>query len=494
MKILFVTSEIHPLIKTGGLADVSRSLPLALHRLGLDIRILVPGYQSVLSQLPRIRRQHSLAEHASSINSPARLLEATLPGTELPLLVLDCPALYDRPGSPYLGPDGKDWSDNALRFGLLNLVGAWLCSPRSTMSWHPDIVHCNDWQSALIPALLRYQENPSTKSVMTIHNLAFQGNFNPQWVSRLGLPIEGFHMQGFEFYGQLSFLKAGINYADKITTVSKSYAAEIQTPAFGCGLEGLLQYRSADLTGIVNGIDEEWDPAQDTALAASFDVAHLAGKKRNKRALQRESGLPQDPSTMLLGLVSRLTNQKGIDLLLDCVEAVMPHPVQFVILGSGEVIIEQRLKQLRQRYPEQLSVTLAFDEALSHRIIAGSDLFLMPSRFEPCGLAQMYAMAYGTLPLVHRTGGLADTVTDCTEKTLKNKTATGFSFDEITPEQLLATLLRAIACYQQKKEWRALQRNGMRRDFSWNKAAAEYISVYQSLLGIIQAPTSEPSH
>ncbi len=482
MKILFVTSEIHPLIKTGGLADVSRSLPLALHRLGLDIRILLPGYQSVLRQL-KIIRKHSLADHPSPISTPARLLEAILPETDLPVLVLDCPALYDRPGSPYLGPDGQDWPDNALRFGFLCQVGAWLCSRRSTIFWHPDIVHCNDWQAALIPMLLRHQENPTTRSIMTIHNLSFQGNFDPQWVTRLRLPINDFHMHGFEYYGQLSFLKAGINYADKITTVSTSYAAEIQTPEFGCGMEGLLQNRSTDLTGIVNGIDEEWNPARDTALAASFDVARLAGKKRNKQALQRESGLSVDPSIMLLGLVSRLTHQKGIDLLLDCMEAVMQYPVQLVILGSGEPIIEQRLKQLKQDYPEQLNITLAFDEALSHRIIAGSDLFLMPSRFEPCGLAQMYAMTYGTPPLVHRTGGLADTVTDCTAITLKNKTATGFSFDGISSDQLLSTLSRALTCYQQKKDWRMLQRNGMRKDFSWNKAATEYISVYQSLTG-----------
>lgn len=482
MKILFVTSEVHPLVKTGGLADVSHSLPRALHHLGLDIRILVPGYPSLLAQLPQASLCCPVA--SPTRGAPARLLQAALPGTEVPLLILDCPALFDRPGTPYQHPDGLDWPDNALRFGFLCQVGAWLCGPRSALPWRPDLVHCNDWQSALIPALLHHEPPPVTPSVMTIHNLAFQGNFEPQWVTRLGLPMESFHMHGLEFYGQLSFLKAGINYADKITTVSKSYAAEIQTPAFGCGMEGLLQHRRADLTGILNGIDEAWNPTCDPAIAAPFDATHLAAKARNKRALQRECGLARDPDILLMGLVSRLTHQKGIDVLLACMEALTQYPVQLVVLGSGEAAIEQRLRHWAHLYPERVSVSLAFDEALSHRIIAGSDLFLMPSRFEPCGLSQMYAMAYGTPPLVHRTGGLADTVTDCNAQTLANKTATGFSFDELTQEQLLTAILRAIGCHQQKKEWKSLQRNGMRRDFSWDKAAAEYVGVYRSLVSV----------
>ncbi|MHB8353093.1 MAG: glycogen synthase GlgA [Burkholderiales bacterium] len=481
MKILFVTSEVHPLIKTGGLGDVSRSLPWALHRLGLDIRILVPGYTAVLAKLPQAKLCCPVALPMRDAK-PARLLQAQLPGTDVPVLILDCPELYDRPGSPYQAPDGHDWPDNALRFGFLCQVGAWLCHPQSALNWHPDIVHCNDWQSALIPALLRHQVNPVTRSVMTIHNLAFQGNFEPQWVTRLGLPMESFNMHGLEFYGRFSFLKAGLNYADKITTVSNSYASEIQTPAFGCGMEGLIQHRRTDLTGIVNGIDEEWNPARDPTLTAPYDASHLAAKARNKRTLQRESGLTRDPAILLIGLVSRLTHQKGIDILLECMEALTQCPVQMVILGSGEAAIEQRLKYWAERYPERVSVTLAFDEALSHRIMAGCDLFLMPSRFEPCGLSQMYAMTYGAPPLVHRTGGLADTVTDCTAQTLANKTATGFSFDELTPELLLTTILRAIAYHEQKKEWRSLQRNGMRQDFSWGKAAEQYASVYRTLV------------
>jgi starch synthase len=481
MNILFVTSEVHPLIKTGGLADVSRSLPRALHQLGLDIRILLPGYPAVLKQLPKAQACCQVTS-ATADGPPARLLQALLPGTEVPVLVLECAALYDRPGSPYQDASGKDWTDNALRFGLLCQVGTWLCGPHSALDWRPDIVHCNDWQSALIPALLHHQENPATRSVLTIHNLAFQGNFEPQWVTRLGLPMESFHMHGLEFYGQLSFLKSGINYADKITTVSKRYAAEIQTPAFGCGMEGLLQLRSDDLTGIVNGIDEEWNPARDPTIAAGFDATHLAAKARNKRALQHECGLTRNPAIMLIGMVTRLTHQKGLDVLLACMEALTQYPVQLVVLGSGEAAIEQRLQHWAHLHPDRVSVTLAFDEALSHRIMAGCDLFLMPSRFEPCGLSQMYAMAYGAPPLVHRTGGLADTVTNCTPKTLADKTATGFSFDELTPEALQTTLLRAIACFEEKKGWRALQRIGMRRDFSWDKAAAQYLAEYRQLV------------
>ncbi|MDE1990604.1 MAG: glycogen synthase GlgA, partial [Betaproteobacteria bacterium] len=381
-------------------------------------------------------------------------------------------------------PDGRDWEDNALRFGFLCHVGAWLSNAPAPLSWSPDVVHCNDWQAGLVPALLRHRQGPFVPSVITIHNLAFQGNFDPLWVTRLGLPMDSFHLQGLEFYGRLSFLKAGINYADRITTVSPRYAREIQTPELGCGLDGLLRHRSADLVGILNGIDDSWNPAHDPALPAAFDDRRLAaGKRRNKAVLQGECGLAKDPDVPLLGLVSRLTYQKGIDLLLEALPVLMAQPLQLAVLGSGEAVMESRLREAASAYPGRVGVTLDFDEPLSHRIIAGSDLFLMPSRFEPCGLAQMYAMRYGTPPVVRETGGLADTVVDCTDDALRERKATGFTFHNATPDDLAAAVQRALATYGNRTGWRLLQKTGMRRDFSWKRAAADYVGIYRALSG-----------
>lgn len=481
MKILFATPEIHPLAKTGGLGDVSHALPLALRKAGVDVRVLVPGYRSVMARIGTASTVCTL-DALAPIWSPARLLEARLPETELPLWVVDCPTLYDRQGSPYQNPDGRDWDDNALRFGFLCHVAAWLGSVPAPLTWSPDVVHCNDWQTGLIPALLRFRASRA-RSVITIHNLAFQGNFDPLWVSRLGLPIESFHMHGLEFYGRLSFLKAGINYADQLTTVSPRYAQEIQMPEFGCGLEGLLRHRRSDLTGILNGIDEAWNPAHDPLLPAPFEARRLvAGKNLNKAALQTHCRLDSEPGTLLAGLVSRLTYQKGIDLLLDSLPRLMALPMQFAVLGNGEADMERRLLAAAKTYPGRMSVTLDFDEPLSHRIIAGSDLFLMPSRFEPCGLAQMYAMAYGTPPVVRKTGGLADTVVDCREDTLQAGQATGFIFNEATSDALAGAVQQAFATYGIRKSWRTLQKAGMRRDFSWQRAAVQYEDIYRSLV------------
>ncbi len=478
MKILFVSSEIHPLIKTGGLADVSRSLPLALHQSGVDIRVLVPGYPPVMARLTEPCQVHPLAPEL--LRSPAQLLQTTLPGTSLPLLVLDCPALFDRPGpSPYQNPQGQDWWDNALRFGALSRMAQHLCSPHSRLTWSPDLLHCNDWQSALAPALLTLNGQPTFPTLLTVHNLAFQGNFDPLWLSRLGLPIQAFHPEALEFHGQLSFLKAGLRFAQRITTVSPRYAQEIQTAQFGCGLEGLLHQRRGDLTGILNGIDPEWHPATDPLIAHAYDLSNLAPKALNKEALQRHLGLRPEPQSLLVGMVTRLTHQKGIDLVLDRLEPMMHQPIQFAILGSGDSPIENRLREFSQRYPKRISVTLAFSEPLSHQIIAGSDLLLMPSRFEPCGLTQLYAMTYGTLPLVHRTGGLADTVLDDADP--DQQSATGFCFDEPSADALWNTLLRALECHTRTARWQTLQANGMRRDSSWGHAAREYLSLYETL-------------
>ncbi len=487
-KILFVTSEIYPLVKTGGLADISGALPLALKKIGLDVRVLTPGYPPILDQLPDAKPLADISALAGELG-PARILGATMPGNDLQLLILDCPALFARPGGPYLSPEGLDWEDNVLRFGLLCRAGALISSADSPLEWKPDIAHCNDWQSGLIPALLHYNPKPHAKSVMSIHNLMFQGKFEREWVTRLGLPAASYSMHGVEFYGQFSFLKAGLFFAEQITTVSRTYAEEIQTPEFGCGMDGLLQGRRADLHGIVNGIGDDWHPATDTYLYQPYDFASLNNKAANKLQLQRELNLKNAADTPLLCMVSRLTRQKGIDLMLDCTPDLLRGGAQLAVLGSGEAEFEQRLRKLALQYPGQIGLTLGYNEGLAHRMIAGGDIFLMPSRFEPCGLAQMYAMAYGTPPVARRTGGLADTITDGDETALDDGIATGFLFDGPSSASLMNAIRRALAQYRKKPAWRAIQQTGMRHDFGWKKAAKAYAEVYRLAL---QSPERQP--
>lgn len=484
-KILFVTPEIYPLVKTGGLADISGALPLALLKLGLDVRVLVPGYPPILEKLPDAA---PLADVSALLGEPdsARLLGATIPGGELPLLVLDCPMLFARSGGPYLSPEGRDWEDNVLRFGLLNQVGALLASGDSPLPWLPDVVHCNDWQSGLIPALLHYSDKPHAKTVMSIHNLMFQGNFGREWVTHLGLPASAFNPEGVEFYGHFSFLKAGLYFADQITTVSRTYAEEIQTPEFGYGMDGLLKWRRDVLHGIVNGIGDDWRPASDPYLHTRYDRQSLRTKAANKQALQDEMNLALEADAPLLCMVSRLTRQKGIDLLLDCMPDLVQGGAQIAVLGSGESQYEARLGDLARRYPGRIGISITHNEALAHRLIAGGDMFLMPSRFEPCGLAQMYAMNYGTPPVARRTGGLSDTIVDTTDAALHDGIATGFLFDGQSSASLMYTMRRALTCYEKKKVWRIIQGNGMKRDFSWTRAAKAYVDVYRTIL---QLPT-----
>ncbi|WP_298156992.1 glycogen synthase GlgA [Ferrovum sp.] len=481
MNILFLTSEIHPLIKTGGLADVSRSLPLALHALGHGVRILLPGYVGVQAQLTDI---HCILEDFPHglLPAPARLLEATLPDTALTLWILDCPKLFERAGGgPYQDEKGKDWPDNPARFGAFCAAGAWLAQQAGArLNWAPELVHCNDWQTALTPALMKFWACP-VPSVLTIHNLAFQGNFPAHWCSSLHLPSSEFHMESLEFHGQLSFLKAGIVHANQITTVSPRYAREIQTPQMGCGMDGLLRRRASDLSGILNGIDELWNPETDVFLPFHYTARKLQGKARLKKHLQKKMGLPVLPDVLLIGMVCRLTWQKGIDLILDTLEDWLTEEVQVVVLGSGDPETERQLAHWSSRAPERVRVVLGFNEVRSHEIIAGSDLFLMPSRFEPCGLAQMYAMTYGTLPLAHATGGLADTILPYRAQG-HSVEGTGFLFENPVPHEFHETLGQAVACFHQKDVWNQLMHHAMARDFRWNKAALEYQTLYQTLL------------
>jgi len=480
IKILFVTSEVAPLIKTGGLADVSGALPAALRAIDVDVRVLVPGYPQVMAKIG----PHEVVANFPAIPGfpPAKLIFSIM-ANGVPLLVLDCPILYQRTGGPYSDPTGHDWVDNPLRFGLLSKVGAILGSKESPLSWHPDLVHGNDWQTGLIGAYLSVAAG-AVPNIITIHNLAFQGNFRPMKVQMLQLPPSSFGVNGLELYGNMSFLKGGLYYAYHITTVSPNYAREIQGEELGFGLQGLLSARHSDVTGILNGIDtDEWNPETDKYLEAHFGPARLAGKAKNKAALQSRMGLAVDAEIPLLGVVSRLTHQKGLDLLLEIAHHLVELPVQLVILGSGEAFMQQAAQDLAEQYPGKVAAMIGFDEGLSHQIEAGADMFIMPSRFEPCGLNQFYSQRYGTPPIVHDTGGLTDSVVDCTPETLKDGTASGFVFSGMTADNLFATIKRAVELYHDTRKWKALCKNCMTKDFSWETSAKAYREVYMKVLG-----------
>jgi starch synthase len=479
MKILFATSEVAPLIKTGGLADVSGALPAALREIGVDVRVLVPGYNQVMAQLAQYKFEAAFNDLPGF--PAARLLSGVMPN-KVPLFVLDCPSLYRREGGPYQDATGHDWVDNALRYGLLSKVAAVLGSNASPLGWHPDLVHCNDWQTGLAPAYLHYSPG-AAPSIITIHNMAFQGIFAASMVQSLHLPKSCFNINGVEFHGSMSFLKAALFYADHITTVSPNYAKEIQQEELGFGMQGLLATRRDDLTGILNGIDtNEWDPAKDKHLARQYSIANIAGKAANKEALQSRFGLNLEPDMALLGVVGRFTEQKGLDLLLEIAPLLTELPVQLALLGSGDAQMQKTARNLSHLYPGKISVHIGFSEELSHMIEGGADMFVMPSRFEPCGLNQFYSQRYGTPPIVHATGGLADSVVDCTETTLRDGTASGFLFNAMTADDLISTIRRAVELYHDHIKWYALRKICMTKDCSWEASAKAYRAVYLKVL------------
>ena len=483
MKVLFVSSEVFPLIKTGGLADVSGSLPNALQGLGVDIRILMPGYKSVLNQLADLQ----LIGHLQNLPhiDYAELLLGTIKATKVKVIAIKAAALYERDGGPYTDQNGLEWQDNPVRFGILSKVAAILASDHSPISdWRPDIVHCNDWQTGLAPAYMSLTEHSAAKSIISLHNMAFQGCYSPNWATSLGLPSSGFSIEGYEYHGQLSFLKAGIFYADAITTVSPRYAKEIQTAAFGFGLEGLLSKRSDEIKGILNGIEtDEWNPEHDKYLSRNYNCQDLSGKQEVKAALQQSLGLHVDANAPLLGVVSRLTHQKGLDMLIPHLQTLIDQGCQFALLGSGEMGMEASFQNIAIHNPGRVSVTIGYNEPLSHQIMAGCDMFIMPSRFEPCGLNQLYGLAYGTPPIVNATGGLADSVIDSNHAHIGNKTANGFVMIEASAHGLLACIRRAVDMYlHDKNTWLQIQKTGMSQDLSWDKSAQEYLAVYQSLM------------
>ena len=475
MKILFASSEVYPLIKTGGLADVSGSLPVAFAELGHDVRIVMPGYQQAMR----------LAEDVQSISAFStalgivEILQGKLPGTTVPVWMVNAPEYFARDGNPYLNDDGHLWEDSAERFGQFCFAIVEIAQNRAGLEWQPEIVHCNDWQTGLVPALLNAEpRRPVT--VFTIHNLAYQGVFPYSSFIDLGLPNNLWSIDGLEFYGQMSFMKGGLSFADQITTVSPNYASEIQTEEYGYGLNGLLSHRSDVLSGIINGIDQqEWNSATDSHLVKNYSQDSLALKIENKRSLQDTYDIERIDDKPLIGMIGRIVEQKGIDLVIDAIRDLLALDIQLVILGTGSTEYEQQLSQLATEFPRHIGVKIGFSERLAHQIEAGADIFLMPSRFEPCGLNQMYSLRYGTLPVVRLTGGLADTVVDATPENILAGTATGFVFMEASADALSTAIERAVALYQQKSRWNRLQITAMQQDYSWQKSASRYIDLFE---------------
>jgi len=475
-KILFVTSEAHPLIKTGGLADVSGSLPKALLEHGLDVRLIIPNYQDI-----KTTEEIFYKSTVQVGNVNVNILETRLPGTQVPVLLVDYPKFFDYPGNPYADEQGNAWINNAERFALFCRATVEVAMNRAYLDWTPDIVHCNDWQSGLVPALLSLESGrPAT--VFTIHNMAYQGLFPKETRVLLKLPRQLWSPSGIEFNGLLSFIKGGLAYADRIVTVSPNYAAEIQTPDFGCGLEGLLSYRKDDLFGIINGIDfENWNPEIDTNITEPYNVLTLDKKRLNKTALQQKYSLTVDNKIPILAVISRLVEQKGIDLILECLPELLSLPLQFILHGRGNKHFEQQLSHFGKTYPKQIVIILGYDEVLAHQIEAGADILLMPSLFEPCGLNQLYSQRYGTIPVARKTGGLADTIVDVAPETIRNKTATGFIFNKATSGAFIEAIKRSLIVYSNSEKWTQLQVNGMQKDCSWNNSAKEYIELYEQL-------------
>ncbi|WP_243373414.1 glycogen synthase GlgA [Microvirga solisilvae] len=477
LSVLSVTSELFPIIKTGGLADVAGALPFALSHEGVQVVSLLPGYPGVMKALGRTE---VVRHYPSLFGGPARLLTAT--SNQLDLLVIDAPHLYERPGSPYLTPDGRDWPDNARRFAALGRVAADI--GQGTMpGFIPDIVHAHDWQAGLAPAYLHYSETPRPGTIITIHNIAFQGIFPANMLYELGLPPHAFTVDGVEYYGQIGFLKAGLRLSDRITTVSPTYSKEIQTPEGGMGLDGLLRSRSKDVVGILNGIDESvWDPSMDNALAASFTRDALERRGVNKQALQRRLGLDEDPDAMLFGVVSRLSEQKGLDLVLGALPTLLQDGAQLALLGAGDRTLEESFRAASIVYPGQVGCFFGYDETLAHLIQGGSDALLVPSRFEPCGLTQLCAMHYGNVPIVSRVGGLADTIIDANEMAVASGAATGFQFSPVNLTGLIDAAIRAKMLWSDKAAWRCVQRNGMASEVGWGRPARQYAHLYRSCL------------
>nr|WP_226638282.1 glycogen synthase GlgA [Novosphingobium profundi] len=483
IRVLSVASEAVPLVKTGGLADVVGALPGALADEGVAVTTLLPGYPSVLKALGRARAVHTWPD---LFGGPARLLTGKL-GAH-PLYVLDAPDLFTREGLPYADAAGKDWPDNWRRFCALGRAAADVAGGAVVLRGKAqrfDLLHAHDWQGAMAAAYTRYAPfgGAAVPSVVTVHNIAFQGRFEAAIFAETGLPSRAWHMQGVEYYGGFGMLKAGLFCADAITTVSPTYAREIRSPRFGMGLEGLIAERGSAVHGILNGIDGElWNPAHDASLAATYTARTLGRKALNTRALEAEFGLVEEESPLFVA-ITRLTWQKGMDLLPEMADHLVAQGARLAVLGSGDADLEAQLRAVAARHPGRVAVRIGYDEALSHRMQAGGDAILIPSRFEPCGLTQLYGLAYGCVPVVARTGGLADTVIDANPAALAAGVATGIQFDGVDAQNVAAAIERTVALYGQKDDWQRLQKNGMKADFSWGASGRAYARLYRDLIG-----------
>jgi len=490
LRVLSIASEIFPLIKIGELADVTGALPIALKSEGIEVRTVVPGYPSVMNSLGVVE---GVVHLPNFFGAEARLIRAT--SCELGLFVLDAPHLFSRAGNPYLRADGADWPDNALRFAALARIAADI-GLGFVSSFVPDIVHAHDWHAALALAYMHYSNRRRPATVMTVHNLAYQGVFPREMLAAIDLPPQSFTLHGVEYYGKIGFLKAGLYFADRITTVSPTYAREILSDEGGMGLGGLLRDRSCDLSGILNGIDTSvWDPATDPHIpgcfyadvSSGFESEVLQNRAINKAALQRRLGLQLAPDVLMLGVIGRLSSRKGLDLLLENLPTIVREGMQLVVLGSGgDRSLQYRYRAAAQAHPERVSVTIGHDESLAHLIQAGADALVVPSRFEPCGLTQLCALRYGTVPIVSRIGGLEDTVVDADDLAITGGGQTGFKFGPVTAENLAGVLQRACATFHDVAAWRRIQRNGMSIDVSWRNPASRYADLYSSLVELPQ--------
>lgn len=476
MKILFVASECAPFIKTGGLADVIGSVPKVLAKAGSSVKVLIPAYPALA---PLLADGTSVRKFEDLFGGAAELVEVTADGLDLLLLV--APHLFDRSGNIYLGADGKDWPDNDLRFAALSFAGAEVAT-EGVGDWKPDVVNAHDWQAGLLPAYLRQSGKAAPPVVLTIHNIAFQGLFDATRLSDLRLEAAMFTQDGVEYFGKISFLKAGLALSEAITTVSPSYACELLTPEFGMGFEGLLKARRADLSGILNGIDLDiWNPESDPHLAAPYSATKLKNKAVNKAEVEARFGIDSGDGPLFC-VISRLTSQKGLDMLLACLPDLVAQGGKLALLGTGEKELERAFVEASNRYSGSVGVIIGYDEALSHLLQGGSDAILIPSRFEPCGLTQLYGLRYGTLPVVARTGGLADTIIDANEAAMAANCATGFQFAPINATMLGQAIARACDIFRQPKVWAGMMRRAMRHPVGWDQSAEAYHAIYASLI------------
>jgi starch synthase len=471
LRLLFVTTEIDDFVRTGGLAAVSAALPRVL-RSWSDTRILLPGYGEVVRRLHDLR----IVGKCEPLGAmPACDIGAGETADGLPFYVVICPQLYERPGTPYVDENGRDWPDNDIRFARLASVAASLAAGHLDPAWKADVVHLNDWQSALAPAYLSWN-GARIPSVLTIHNLAFQGLFERETLHRIGAPESAFHIEGLEFYGKVSFLKAGLQYATHLTTVSETYAREITLPEFGCGLDGVLRKRAAngELTGIINGIDDSWNSKTCTQLTSPFASGDWKRKHANKSHLRKQFGLAVSRGP-LFGLVARLVHQKGVDFVLESAETIVESGGQIVVLGRGETEIEEALRKVQAKYPRSIAVSIGFEDGEARRIFAASDFTLLPSRFEPCGLSQMYAQRFGSLPIGRKTGGLAETIKDG---------QTGFLFPHASTESFMSAVCRAFGAFSDYRRLNSMRSGAMAQEFQWSRPAASYQSLYQKVCSL----------